>query len=213
MIELGTETAIREPQRIRGLEMPWNRVMGSTEGPARAAHALGPWHPQEFLAECVETVPEAGAMMTFVFRRCDGAPLAFRAGQYVNVAFPVNGEDQEPVDRSYSLSSSPTEPWTFSITVKCDPTGLVSPWVHDTLALPTLRDARPSWTPPKASDVPRISTSAPLPDSVTEHSLPLQERVSELSEQAVSGSSVRPPARTPAASREACDVVVDMGRA
>jgi ferredoxin-NADP reductase/ferredoxin len=131
MIELGTETATQAPQRIRGLEMPWNRVMGSTEGPARAAHALGPWHPQEFLAECVETVPEVGGMMTFVFRRCDGAPLAFRAGQYVNVAFPVNGEDQEAVDRSYSLSSSPTQPWTFNITVKRDPTGLVSPWVHE----------------------------------------------------------------------------------
>ncbi|MEV7661591.1 ferredoxin reductase [Paenarthrobacter sp. NPDC089316] len=131
MIELLTETAIQEPQRIRGLEMPWNRVMGSTEAPARAARALGPWHPQEFMAECVETVPEAGGLMTFVFRRCDGAPLAFRAGQYVNVAFPVNGEDQEPVDRSYSLSSSPTEPWTFSISVKRDAGGFVSPWVHE----------------------------------------------------------------------------------
>ncbi|MFI2566321.1 ferredoxin reductase [Paenarthrobacter sp. NPDC018779] len=130
MIEVLTETAIQEPQRIRGLEMPWNRVMGSTEAPARAARALGPWHPQEFMAECVETVPEAGGLMTFVFRRTDGAPLAFRAGQYVNIAFPVNGEDQDPVDRSYSLSSSPTEPWTFNITVKLDPTGLVSPWVH-----------------------------------------------------------------------------------
>ena len=134
MIELGTVRAIQEPQRIRGLEMPWNRVMGTTEGPASAARALGPWHPQEFMAECVETVPEAGGMMTFVFRRSDGAPLAFRAGQYVNVAFPVNGEDQDPVDRSYSLSSSPTEPWTFNITVKCDPTGLVSPWVHENVA-------------------------------------------------------------------------------
>ncbi|GGJ33540.1 ferredoxin reductase [Paenarthrobacter histidinolovorans] len=131
MIELLTETAIQEPQRIRGLEMPWNRVMGSSEAPARAARALGPWHPQEFMAECVETVPEAGGLMTFVFRRSDGAPLAFRAGQYVNVAFPVNGEDQDPVDRSYSLSSSPTEPWTFSISVKRDAGGLVSPWVHE----------------------------------------------------------------------------------
>jgi ferredoxin-NADP reductase len=140
MIELLTETAIREPQRIRGLELPWNRVMGSTEAPARAARALGPWHPQEFMAECVETVPEAGGMMTFVFRRCDGAPLAFRAGQYVNIAFPVNGEDQDPVDRSYSLSSSPTEPWTFNITVKSDPTGLVSPWVHENVKPGTVLD-------------------------------------------------------------------------
>ena len=131
MIELGTVTATQEPRRIRGLEMPWNRVMSSTEGPAGAARALGPWHPQEFMAECVEIVPEVGGMMTFVFRRSDGAPLAFRPGQYVNVAFPVNGEDQDAVDRSYSLSSSPTQPWTFDITVKRDPMGLVSPWVHE----------------------------------------------------------------------------------
>ncbi|WP_284979831.1 ferredoxin reductase [Arthrobacter sp. fls2-241-R2A-200] len=131
MIEIRTEAAIQEPRRIRGLEMPWNRVMGSTEAPARAARALGPWHPQEFMAECVEIVPEVGGMMTFVFRRTDGAPLAFRAGQYVNVAFPVNGEDRDPVDRSYSLSSSPTKPWTFDITVKRDPSGVVSPWVHE----------------------------------------------------------------------------------
>ncbi|TLM86582.1 ferredoxin reductase [Pseudarthrobacter sp. NamE2] len=140
MTELLTETVIQEPQRIRGLEMPWNRVMGSTEAPARAARALGPWHPQEFMAECVETVVEAGGLMTFVFRRTDGAPLAFRAGQYVNVAFPVNGEDQDPVDRSYSLSSSPTEPWTFSISVKRDPTGLVSPWVHENVKPGTVLD-------------------------------------------------------------------------
>jgi ferredoxin-NADP reductase/ferredoxin len=92
------------------------------------------------MAECVETVPEAGGMMTFVFRRCDGAPLAFRAGQYVNIAFPVNGEDLEPVDRSYSLSSSPTQPWTFNVTVKCDPTGLVSPWVHQNVKPGTVLD-------------------------------------------------------------------------
>ncbi|UKA50424.1 ferredoxin reductase [Arthrobacter sp. FW305-123] len=133
MTELLTEPLVHEPHRIRGLEMPWNRVMGSTEGPASAARALGPWHPQEFMAECVEIVPEVGGMMTFVFRRCDGAPLAFRAGQYVNVAFPVNGEDQDPADRSYSLSSAPTKPWTFDITVKRDPTGLVSPWVHENI--------------------------------------------------------------------------------
>lgn len=118
-------------QRIRGLEMPWNRVLSSTSGPAGAATALGPWHPQEFTAECVETIPEAGGMMVFVFRRMDGAPLAFRSGQYINIDFPVDGPDAEPVSRSYSISSAPTEPWTFSITIKRDPDGRVSPWVHD----------------------------------------------------------------------------------
>ena len=118
-------------QRIRGLEMPWNRVLSSATEPAGAATALGPWHPQEFSAECVETIPEAGDMMVFVFRRLDGAPLAFRSGQYINIDFPVHGPDAEPVSRSYSISSAPTEPWTFSITIKRDPQGLVSTWAHD----------------------------------------------------------------------------------
>lgn len=140
MISSTTIAAVQEPQRIRGLEMPWNRVMGTTDGPAGAARALGPWHPQEFTAECVETIPEVGGMKTFLFRRADGAPLAFRAGQYLNIAFPVNGEEQDPVDRSYSLSSSPTEPWTFSVTVKRDPAGLVSPWVHENVKPGTILD-------------------------------------------------------------------------
>ncbi|PRA00126.1 hypothetical protein CQ017_03540 [Arthrobacter sp. MYb224] len=120
-------------QRLRGLEMPWNRVLSSQEGPASAARALGPWHPQEFLAECVQTIEEAGGLMTFVFRRLDGAPLAFRAGQYLNIAFPVHGEDQETVDRSYSISSAPTVPWTFNVSIKRDPKGLVSTWAHENL--------------------------------------------------------------------------------
>lgn len=127
-------------QRVRGLEMPWNRVLSSASGPAGAATALGPWHPQEFAAECVETIPEAGGMMVFVFRRMDGAPLAFRSGQYINIDFPIDGPDAEPVSRSYSISSAPTEPWTFSITIKRDPNGKVSPWAHDHLRPGTVLD-------------------------------------------------------------------------
>ena len=127
-------------QRVRGLEMPWNRVLSSASEPAGAATALGPWHPQEFAAECVETIPEAGGMMVFVFRRMDGAPLAFRSGQYINIDFPIDGPDAEPVSRSYSISSAPTEPWTFSITIKRDPNGKVSPWAHDHLRPGTVLD-------------------------------------------------------------------------
>jgi ferredoxin-NADP reductase/ferredoxin len=127
------ESLIPLAQRVRGLEMPWNRVLSSTTGPAGAATALGPWHPQEFSAECVETIPEAGGMMVFVFRRMDGAPLAFRSGQYINIDFPIDGPDAEPVSRSYSISSAPTEPWTFSITIKRDPNGRVSPWAHENI--------------------------------------------------------------------------------
>ena len=135
-----TVEPITAAQRIRGMEMPWNRVLSNTASPGGAARALDPWHPQEFFAECVETIPETGDMMTFVFRRLDGAPLAFRSGQYLNIDFPVHGPDNETVSRSYSISSAPTAPWTFDITVKRDPHGLVSPWIHDNVRPGTVVD-------------------------------------------------------------------------
>ncbi|MCI9887984.1 iron-sulfur cluster-binding domain-containing protein [Micrococcales bacterium 31B] len=105
--------------------MPWHRL--GPEGP------FAPSFPQEFLAECVGRQAETPDLVTFTFRRSDGLPLAFRAGQYVNVAFPVHGSGAEAVDRSYSLSSAATSPWTFSISIKRDPEGLVSRWAHDAL--------------------------------------------------------------------------------
>lgn len=127
-------------ERIRDLQMPWNRALQATAEEAGAARALNPWNPQEFQAECVGTVPESGGMKTFVFRRVDGAPLAFRPGQYLNIAFPVDGPDADPVDRSYSISSAPTQPWTFDVTVKREGGGRVSGWVHDTVHPGTVLD-------------------------------------------------------------------------
>lgn len=127
-------------QRIRGLEMPWNRALDDSTPRASAAQALLPSPPQEFLAECVETIYETSDMQTFVFRRIDGAPLIFRAGQYLNIDFPVHASDQEPVNRSYSITSAPTAPWTFSITVKRDAKGLVSPWIHEKVQIGTVMD-------------------------------------------------------------------------
>lgn len=137
-----TQTTLTLPENlhIRGLEMPWNRVLANSAEPAGAARALGPWHPQEFQAECVEAVVEVGEMLTLVFRRVDGAPLAFRCGQYLNVAFPVHGPGEEPEDRSYSISSAPTQPWTFAITVKREAQGLVSRWVHENVRPGTILD-------------------------------------------------------------------------
>lgn len=136
-------TSLAAPRTyVRGLEMPWNRVLEPhTSTGDLAARALNPWHPQEFTMECVGTVEETPEMTTFLFRRLDGAPLAFRAGQYLNIAFPVHGADAEPVDRSYSLSTAPTAPWTFGITVKRDKAGLVSPWIHENIQVGTTLEA------------------------------------------------------------------------
>jgi len=117
--------------RPRGLEMPWNRALNA--GRAGAVPLMGALHPQEFEAECVQVVPEDGDILTFVFRRLDGLPLAFRAGQYVNILFPVKDEYGEQLERSYSISSAATEPWTFAVSIKRHELGVVSRWAHENL--------------------------------------------------------------------------------
>lgn len=54
----------------------------------------------------------------------------FRPGQFVTIEPVIDGR---PVPRCYSVSSTPSRPCTFSITVKRVPGGLVSNWLHDHL--------------------------------------------------------------------------------
>ena len=57
--------------------------------------------------------------------------------------------------------------------------------------------------PPNVSVVPRISASAPSPDSVAVHELVEHDTLFEVNEQPASGTSAAAPASTPAAIRAA----------
>ncbi len=97
-----------------------------------------------------------------------------------------------------STASSVTEVhWSCS-----DPAVTLSPSVQDTLAPATLSEARPSWTLPRDSVVPRISASAPSPLSVTLHDDPEQLTLSEVKLQPVSAARATPPASSPAVRRD-----------
>ncbi|MFZ6050355.1 FAD-binding oxidoreductase, partial [Pseudomonas sp. CR3202] len=67
---------------------------------------------------------------TFTFHCPDYPSLAYEPGQFLTVSPVINGET---VSRCYTLSSTPTRPFTFSITVKRVPGGAVSNWLHDNL--------------------------------------------------------------------------------
>jgi len=54
----------------------------------------------------------------------------FKPGQFVTLELEIEGEQ---IVRSYTLASSPSVPYSFSITVKRVPGGLVSNWLHDNL--------------------------------------------------------------------------------
>ncbi|CAI8759059.1 glycine betaine catabolism B [Pseudomonas sp. IT-P12] len=80
--------------------------------------------------ECLSVVAETHDVKTFTFHSPDYPALAYEPGQFLTIS-PVIG--QQSVSRCYTLSSTPTRPFTFSITVKRVPGGAVSNWLHDNL--------------------------------------------------------------------------------
>ncbi|BBP64364.1 MULTISPECIES: hybrid-cluster NAD(P)-dependent oxidoreductase [Pseudomonas] len=79
---------------------------------------------------CCAVYPETHDVKTFVFRCADFSALSFEAGQFITLSPVIAGQ---PIARCYTVSSSPTRPFAFAITVKRVPGGLVSNWLHDRL--------------------------------------------------------------------------------
>ncbi|WP_354311840.1 hybrid-cluster NAD(P)-dependent oxidoreductase [Pseudomonas sp. PvP001] len=80
--------------------------------------------------ECLSVVAETHDVKTFVFHSPDYPALAYEPGQFLTVSPVIEGQS---ISRCYTLSSTPTRPFTFSITVKRVPGGAVSNWLHDNL--------------------------------------------------------------------------------
>ena len=80
--------------------------------------------------QCCAVRQETHDVKTFIFRCADFSALSFEPGQFITIS-PVIGD--QTVARCYTLSSSPTRPFAFSITVKRVPGGAVSNWLHDNL--------------------------------------------------------------------------------
>ncbi len=81
------------------------------------------------VADIIEETPDVKT-----FRLVGEKPMLFsyRPGQFVTFLLNINGED---VERSYSMSSSPSRPHVLEITVKRVPNGLVSNWLCDHVKL------------------------------------------------------------------------------
>jgi len=86
---------------------------------------------------CIETiVPESSVITSFILRPADGgAVMAHRPGQYLTFWLEIPG--QTPVKRNYSISSAPNDE-TYRISVKREPHGLASGWLHDTARTGTI---------------------------------------------------------------------------
>jgi ferredoxin-NADP reductase len=119
----------------------------NTRGPADVAHQIPArqdfaplltseldgekvWRPGKLPVRCIQITDETHDVKTFRF--CAEPPklLLFRPGQFMTFEVPLDGK---AVRRSYTISSSPSRPHTFSVTVKRQKNGLVSNWLHDKL--------------------------------------------------------------------------------
>jgi glycine betaine catabolism B len=97
------------------------------------------WTQEELTVKCIRIIQETEDVKTFSFVAEPAVLFSYQPGQFVTLNLEIEGK---PVNRSYSISSTPSRPYTLEITVKrvpppADgpdiPPGLVSNWLHDRL--------------------------------------------------------------------------------
>jgi ferredoxin-NADP reductase len=81
-------------------------------------------------ASVVEIVSEAREVKTFRFAWEDLSSMDYLPGQSLQISVPVPDGPRPFTRRPFSISSSPTEAGRFQITVKRNPTGVVSNYLH-----------------------------------------------------------------------------------
>ena len=98
----------------------------------RSAFPSGPlavWGDGEHSAlVCRQVQDVTHDVKTFLFEPAEPALFQFEPGQFVTLSLQVDGR---PVSRCYTISTPPTRPHLLGITVKRQPGGLVSNWLHD----------------------------------------------------------------------------------
>ncbi|MDK8264610.1 hybrid-cluster NAD(P)-dependent oxidoreductase [Pseudomonas oryzihabitans] len=111
---------------------PLATAQGSRLNDARTWSAFGAaWSSAEQKTlECCAIRVETADVKTFVFRCPDFVALAFEPGQFITLSLTIDGQR---LSRCYTLSSTPTRPFSLAITVKRVPGGPVSNWLHDHL--------------------------------------------------------------------------------
>lgn len=88
------------------------------------------WSNGRHVVRCVKVIQETWDVRTFCFMAEQPVLYFFKPGQFVTLELEIDGQT---VMRSYTISSSPAVPYSFSVTIKRVPGGKVSNWLHDNL--------------------------------------------------------------------------------
>ncbi|WP_047463531.1 hybrid-cluster NAD(P)-dependent oxidoreductase [Rhizobium rhizogenes] len=91
---------------------------------------MKPWSDRQHLLECLSATPEAPDVMTFTFRSDKDNWFRYLPGQFVTLELPAAAE---PVMRTYTLSSTPSRPFSVAITVKAQKDSIGTRWMFENL--------------------------------------------------------------------------------
>lgn len=91
---------------------------------------MTPWDDRLQVLEVIGIVDEAPHVKTFTFRSDAQTWFRYKPGQFVTLELPVA---PEPVMRTYTLSSSPSRPFSIAVTVKAQPDSVGARWMFEHL--------------------------------------------------------------------------------
>ena len=104
----------------------------------RTLDEMTPWNDRLHALEVIGITDEAPDVKTFTFRAEPASWFRYKPGQFVTLEIPVG---DEPVMRTYTLSSSPSRPFSIAVTVKAQPGSIGTRWMFDNVRPGTLLKA------------------------------------------------------------------------
>lgn len=99
-------------------------------GAVLADHIRWDEDPTGRLLTCTRILRRTDQIASFEFASDDRRALPHEPGQYVTLSVEIGGER---VSRCYTVSSPSTRPYSVQLTIKREPDGVVSSWLHDNL--------------------------------------------------------------------------------
>ncbi|MEO3997789.1 hybrid-cluster NAD(P)-dependent oxidoreductase [Mesorhizobium sp. CAU 1732] len=91
---------------------------------------MTPWNDKLQVLECIGVVEEAPDVRTFTFRSDNQTWFRYMPGQFITLEIPLG---DEPLMRTYTLSTSPSRPFSIAVTVKAQAGSIGTRWMFDNL--------------------------------------------------------------------------------
>lgn len=91
---------------------------------------MTPWDDRLQVLECLRVVDEAPDVKTFTFRSDSQTWFRYQPGQFITLELPAA---PDALMRTYTLSSSPSRPFSIAVTVKAQKDSLGTRWMFDHL--------------------------------------------------------------------------------